>query len=184
MPDRADDDMVQGFHPPRTRCRTSLRRPARALLSGASAILASALLGLAMPALAADTANDDAAQDDSPQGYQADRALCISGLSHQQRADCLREAGAAQDAARRGQLSDDDAQYRRNALRRCDPLPEPAREDCIARMRGEGTMVDGSVEEGGIYRERREFVPPPETMHPLTPAPDPMRPPPAGGAAD
>ncbi|MFA7505800.1 MAG: hypothetical protein WCZ28_13960 [Burkholderiaceae bacterium] len=133
--------------------------------------VAGTILGLAMPIMALAQAQGGGAAD-SPQGYEADRALCISGLSHQEREDCLREAAAARQAARRGQLDDGDAEYRRNALRRCDALPPQAREDCLARMRGEGTMIEGSVEEGGIYRERRELIP----------APAPARPPAAGGA--
>lgn len=137
------------------------------------ATAAGALLGLAMPVMAANEAQPPDVSA-SPQGYQADRALCISGLSHQARADCLREAAAASQAARRGMLDDQGAQYQHNALQRCDALPAQARDDCRARMRGEGTMVEGSVEEGGIYRERRELIP----------APDPARPPAGAGAAD
>lgn len=135
--------------------------------------LASAALGLAIPAPAI-AQGAATGESDSPQGYEADRALCISGLTHQEREDCLREAAAARQAARRGQLGDGDAEFRRNALRRCDALPGEARDDCLARMRGEGTMLEGSVEEGGIYRERRELIP----------APAPGRPPAGSGAAD
>lgn len=135
--------------------------------------LASAALGLALPAPAAAQGAGTGATE-SPQGYGSDRALCISGLTHQERQDCLREAAAARQAAQRGQLDDGDAQYRSNALRRCEALPQQARDDCLARMRGEGTMLEGSVEEGGIYRERREIIR----------APAPARAPAAPGAAD
>lgn len=132
--------------------------PARLRRRLHGAIVAGAAFVLLAPGVAAAQA-----QGTHPPGsaerYQADRALCISGLSHQEREDCLREAAAARQAARRGQLEVDEADYRRNALRRCDPLPEQARQDCIARIRGEGTMIEGSVEEGGILRERRELVP-------------------------
>ena len=105
---------------------------------------------------------------DETQSYQADRALCESGLSHQERADCLREAAAARAAARRGELVGGEDQFERNRLRRCEALPAEARSECLARMHGEGTMEHGSVEEGGIYRERRELVPNPDP----TPAPE------------
>jgi hypothetical protein len=90
--------------------------------------------------------------------YQQDRAACISGQSYQDRATCLREAGAALQAAKRGRLGDSQGSYEQNQLARCDRLPAGDREDCVRRMHGEGT-VSGSVEGGGIYRELRTTVP-------------------------
>jgi len=90
--------------------------------------------------------------------YQQDRAACISGQSHQDRATCLREAGAALQEAKRGRMGDSQSAYEQNRLIRCDGLPAGDREDCLRRMRGEGT-VSGSVESGGIYRELRTTVP-------------------------
>ena len=65
---------------------------------------------------------------------------------------------------------------RRNALKRCVPLPDAERKDCVARMQGQGT-ISGSVEGGGIYRElvtREVAVPavavPPEPAPPPAPA--------------
>ena len=89
---------------------------------------------------------------DAQTRYQQDRAMCESGQSHQDHATCLREAGAALDAAKRGRLNDGQAQYRQNALIRCDPLPTEERNACQARMEGQG-VTRGSVAEGGIYRE-------------------------------
>jgi len=155
--------------------------PARRARRHLGAIVTIAMLVLAAPHPAVAQASPGPSRD-SADRYEADRALCISGLTHQEREDCLREAAAARQAARRGKLENpgDAAEYRRNALRRCERLPEQFREDCIARMQGEGTMTEGSVEGGGIYRERRELIPAP------TPAPgpasSPSRPPPAGGA--
>jgi hypothetical protein len=40
----------------------------------------------------------------------------------------------------------------RNALKRCEPLREPDRQDCVLRTQGQGTTT-GSVAAGGIYRE-------------------------------
>jgi len=90
--------------------------------------------------------------------YQQDRAACISGQSHQDRATCLREAGAALQEAKRGRIDDGQSSYEQNRLVRCDRLPAGDREDCLRRMHGEGT-VSGSVESGGIYRELRTTVP-------------------------
>jgi hypothetical protein len=90
--------------------------------------------------------------------YEQDRAACMSGQSQQDRATCLREAGAALQAAKRGGIGDGQSSYEQNQLMRCDRLPAGDREDCLRRMRGEGT-VSGSVEGGGIYRELRTTVP-------------------------
>jgi hypothetical protein len=85
--------------------------------------------------------------------YQRERAACMNGESHQDRATCLKEAGAALQEARHGNLVTMDArQYERNRLARCDAHPPEEREDCVRRMHGEGTTT-GSVEGGGIYRE-------------------------------
>ncbi len=91
--------------------------------------------------------------------YEPERAVCLSGLSHQPREICLREAAAALGEALKGRLDDPLAhlidsrtRYEENALLRCDPLPPEDRELCRARMRGDG-ITRGSVEEGGIYRE-------------------------------
>ena len=90
--------------------------------------------------------------------YQQDRAACLSGQSNQDRATCLREAGAALQAAKRARLGDGSASYEQNRLRRCAPLPAGEREDCVRRMHGEGT-VKGSAEEGGTFTELRTTVP-------------------------
>lgn len=95
---------------------------------------------------------------DAQARYQQDRADCMSGRSNQDRATCLREAGAALQAAKRGRLGDGSGAYEKNRLIRCEPLPAGDREDCLRRMRGEGT-VKGSVESGGTFTELRTTVP-------------------------
>jgi len=84
--------------------------------------------------------------------YQQDRAACLSGQTNQDRATCLREAGAALQEARRGGLDDRRGEYERNRLLRCDSQPAEDRQDCVRRMSGEGT-ISGSVAGGGILRE-------------------------------
>lgn len=84
--------------------------------------------------------------------YQQDRAACMSGQTNQDRATCLREAGAALQEARRGGLDDRQGEYERNRLLRCDSQPAEDRQDCVRRMSGEGT-TSGSVAGGGILRE-------------------------------
>ena len=90
--------------------------------------------------------------------YKQERAKCMSGESHQDRATCLKEAGAALNEAKRGNLGSGTGQNEQNQLKRCEVLPAEDREDCLRRMRGEGT-ISGSVEGGGIYRELRTTVP-------------------------
>jgi hypothetical protein len=91
-----------------------------------------------------------AAQDRSAQAtYQAE-----GRTTNDDRATCLREAGAAYAEAKRGRLSNNvsDAQKRENALLRCREQPPSERLDCERMARGEG-KVSGSVAEGAIVRE-------------------------------
>ncbi len=99
-----------------------------------------------MSALAATPGNE------IDQKYKDDRAQCLSGSTPQDRPTCLREAGAARDEARRGQLGDGCANYRKNAKERCDVLTGDEQRDCIARAKGKGS-VSGSVAGGGVMRE-------------------------------
>jgi hypothetical protein len=71
-----------------------------------------------------------------------------------------REAGAARDEARRGELArgENPAQFDQNKYARCEAHQGLDRELCIRRMNGEGT-VSGSVQGGGVYRELRVTVP-------------------------
>ena len=84
--------------------------------------------------------------------YQQDRAACMNGTSNQDRATCLREAGAALQESKNNRRENATDAYEQNRYLRCNPLPPGQREDCVRRMNGEGT-VSGSVEGGGIYRE-------------------------------
>jgi len=115
------------------------------------AVLAAGLL-VATASIAADS------RSEADKLYKSDRAACMRGDTGQDRATCLKEAGAARAEARRGRLGDGEGAFERNRMVRCDPLPESDRQDCIRRMNGEGT-VSGSVEGGGIYRELRTTVP-------------------------
>ena len=123
-----------------------------------AAALTAAGVSWATPVVAAGPA---ASEDDIEAKYQRDRTLCLTGLTHQARSDCLREAAAARDEARRARLGNGQppSEYLENALKRCQRLPEADRADCEARVRGEGVQR-GSVESGGIYRETRTVLPP------------------------
>ena len=87
--------------------------------------------------------------------YEQERSRCLSGQSGQDLKTCLREAGAALQASRQGQLDDVDGRYTRNALERCKPLPADEAKDCRDRILGQGSVsVSGSVKGGGLYREK------------------------------
>ena len=98
------------------------------------------------------------ARDDADMRYRADRAVCMSGQSNQDRATCLKEAGAARSVAKRHQLEDRQGGYRQNAMLRCNALPADDRSDCQRRIDGEG-KVSGSVRDGGLLRETTTVVP-------------------------
>jgi hypothetical protein len=92
------------------------------------------------------------------QQYQQERAHCMSGNSQQDRATCLKEAGAAYDEARRGNLNDKaGADLSRNATERCNAQPAADREACVQRVIGAGT-TQGSVKAGGLIRETETKV--------------------------
>jgi hypothetical protein len=85
--------------------------------------------------------------------YQQERAVCMNGQSNQERATCLKEAGAAFAEAKRDSLGrSDESALQRNRQSRCDAFKAGDREDCLRRMSGEGTTT-GSAQQGGILRE-------------------------------
>ena len=82
----------------------------------------------------------------------SERAACNG--NQQDRAACLREAGAAQAAARHGALTAAPDQYQQNALQRCQAQPTAERAECEARITGAGaSSSQGSVMGGGVLRE-------------------------------
>ena len=83
--------------------------------------------------------------------YQRELAVCDH--IQQDRAACIREAGAARQAAARGQLTAA-PDYTQNALARCQPQPPSERMACEQRVLGTGeTAIQGSVLGGGVIRE-------------------------------
>jgi len=64
----------------------------------------------------------------------------------------MSEASTARASREPVTIDPDPGRYARNALKRCEPLNEPDRSDCVARINGQGT-TSGSVAAGGIYRE-------------------------------
>ncbi len=111
-------------------------------------------LVLASGSLLAATACHAATAADAQARYQQDRAACMKGQTYEDRNTCLKEAGAAYDEAKRGLLTSASDSYKRNALKRCNELPQKDRPDCVARVEGDHTTVSGSVGAGGELRER------------------------------
>lgn len=121
--------------------RSQPTRPLWALL------VLSALVGPS-PVLAAGQVQPSDAQA----RYLRDAAACKTAPPGTDRAACLREAAAVRASKDHAGVEPDSGQFARNALKRCEPLPEPERSDCAARIQGEGN-TRGSVAGGGIYRE-------------------------------
>lgn len=88
---------------------------------------------------------------------QKERTDCMNGSSQQDRATCMREAGAAKQESQRGNLRDS-GDYQANASKRCAALPAAEKADCERRANGEGS-VSGSVGGGGVVRELVTPVP-------------------------
>jgi hypothetical protein len=119
-----------------------------ARFSPAWAALLGGLITLA-PAWGADKSPASQAQG----AYQQERARCLSGQSGQDRATCLKEAGAAYDEARHGGLGNaTGADLARNATQRCDAQPAADQAACAQRVLGGGS-AQGSVESGGLLRQ-------------------------------
>ncbi|MGR4867807.1 hypothetical protein ACIPRI_02940 [Variovorax sp. LARHSF232] len=123
---------------------------------GCSALLAAGSLLAASSAIAAGPSGRAGAGGSQ---YQAERALCDN--IQQDRAACIREAGAAQQAARQGALTNAPTDvYRNNALARCQVQPAEDRTACEDRVLGTGvTSIDGSVLGGGAIRETVTPIP-------------------------
>ena len=83
--------------------------------------------------------------------YQQERAACLDGSSNQDRATCLKEAGAALQEARKGALSSGGNSLERNQLARCQTLPANDRGECEMRILAGSTT--GTARDGGILRE-------------------------------
>ena len=125
----------------------------RILAGLAAAALVSSLA--TAPARAADSAPAAAAKST----YAKERADCDAGRTSQDRATCLKEAGAAQNERKRNRL-DNTGSMRQNAVDRCNALTGKDKIDCMARIDGpmssnQQTTTSGSVAGGGILRETK-----------------------------
>ncbi|MEO7547015.1 MAG: hypothetical protein ABIT82_01230 [Ramlibacter sp.] len=117
--------------------------------------LALALAFAALPAAWA-AGNKDLSQ--AQQRYNQEKARCMSGQSNQDRATCLKEAGAALQESKRNGLATNNSGQAANATARCDAQPAADRADCVARIQGAGA-ASGSVEGGGLIRKTETVIP-------------------------
>lgn len=119
--------------------------------------LALLVLSTSMLGLSAQAASKQAPPS-APALYLHQRAQCATQRPVAERADCFSEARTAYAATQPSLPGDDADSLLHNKLIRCEPLRGADQRDCLARMRGEGT-VSGSVASGGIYRELVTIVP-------------------------
>lgn len=121
--------------------------PRLLMLAAGSAVMLAAPLSASFAGTGAKAGTPEA-------NYRYEREKCLSGRSHQDRATCLKEAGAALAEARRARLDNgtSERQLADNRVARCKAQPEAERADCERMARGEGTVV-GSVEGGGVVKE-------------------------------
>jgi len=104
--------------------------------------------------LALATGMAGAASSSAEAVYRQERAACLDGRSPQDRATCLKEAGAALAEARRGKLDNGETpeQLRANALQRCQRVAADDRAAC-ERMALGGGERSGSVAEGAVVTQ-------------------------------
>lgn len=150
----------------------SLHSRGRTLTALAAAALAGALVST--PLFAATPA---AKTGDST--YLKDRADCEAGRTAEDRATCLKEAGAAQAERRKNQL-DNKGSPQANATDRCKVLPAKDKDECLSRILGPTTpnqrvTTSGSVAGGGVIKETTTTTP--GAVFVITPAPTPNPPP-------
>jgi len=103
-------------------------------------------------AQSAAVAADNAATASAKARLQQDRVVCSRIRDQGERDECLSEASTRFAGTQPSHPDENPAQLMRNALKRCEPLREPDRQDCVLRTQGQGTTT-GSVAGGGIYRE-------------------------------
>ena len=112
------------------------------------------------------------AKGSSDAQYLKDRADCESGRTAEDRATCLKEAGAARVERRRNTL-DNSGTPVANATDRCKVLPAKDKADCLARVLGpiapnQSVTSSGSVAGGGVVKETVTTTP--GAVYVITPA--------------
>jgi len=114
---------------------------------------------LAMTAATAQVASGTTGIDASG-SFKQEMQACMTGQTQQDRETCMKEARNAQADKQRGILSRQDADFKANAVARCDVLNGVDKAACQARIMGYGS-TEGSVAGGGVLREVETVVMPP-----------------------
>jgi len=122
-------------------------------------------------------AGEPVATNDANALYLKEKANCEAGNTAQDRATCLKEAGAALDQKKKGKL-DNSGSPVANATDRCNALPQKDRADCVARIVGplspnQKVTGSGSVEGGGMIKETSTTTPGAVIVIQPAPAPTP-----------
>ena len=131
----------------------SLSLRGRTLTAFAAAALAGAM---AAPSAFAATSESNAR-------YLKERADCEAGRTAEDKATCLKEAGAAQVERKRKTL-DNSGSPVANATDRCNVMPAKDKADCLARVLGpiksnQTVTTTGSVSGGGVIKETTTTTP-------------------------
>ena len=134
-----------------------------------AATVAAVFSTFSVGAISAHAASPTAAD----QRYQQDRANCMAGKTAESQKTCLKEAGAALQAAREHDLkSPSPTQIAANERKRCEALSGGDKADCLKRAAGLDTTVSGSVAGGGDIKETVTVIPGTPEVRPETmPAP-------------
>lgn len=95
--------------------------------------------------------------------YMKERADCEAGRTAEDKATCLKEAGAAQEERKRKTL-DNSGSPVVNATDRCNVVPAKDKADCLARVLGptrsnQTVTTSGSVSGGGMIKETTTTTP-------------------------
>ena len=131
--------------------------PRKSLRSRKSLISFGAIALLAVGAATAQVAVSGTTGIDATGSYQSEVNACMSGLTQQDRSDCLKEARNAQADKRRGVL-DTHGDLAANAAARCDVFTNGEdKAACQARTMGMGS-AEGSVAGGGLIKEVETVV--------------------------
>jgi hypothetical protein len=133
---------------------TGVLHTARRLHSKVGLLAVSALLVALSAALAAHAQMGQTGDTgiDTSGNAQTERTWCLANTADVALADCLSETRSAIIENRRGGLTVQNDNFRRNALLRCNVFEGQERQICHARVTGLG-QSSGSVMGGGIIRE-------------------------------
>jgi hypothetical protein len=125
------------------------------LAQSAAAFGVAALLSLGATAqIASGTTGIDATGD-----AKSEMNACLTGRTQQDRQTCMTEVRNANAAKRAGKVDNANADFKNNALKRCDVFKGEDLIACQARIVGYG-KTDGSVASGGAIRQIETVVVP------------------------